>query len=134
MVLALITMDLSNNIMDLSNKTLEFSNNTMDFPNNTMDFPNKTMDLFNMAMDFSNNLTNPMASIKSSPFKNSGGFIPIQNPFETENKNWFKKKKKIKITTTTQVSPKDLWKDSEKTYYSQQQNTVRPSLLDNVSN
>ena len=124
MVLALIPMDLSNNIMDLSNKTLEFSNNTMDFSN-------KTMDLFNIAMDFSNNLTNPMASIKSSPLKNSGGFIPIQNPFKTKNKNLFKKKKKTKIT------PKDPWKESGKTYYSQQQNTVSaksPSLFDNVSN
>ena len=123
MVLALIPMDLSNNIMDLSNKTLEFSNNTMDFSN-------KTMDLFNIAMDFSNNLTNTNP-IKSSPLKNSGGFIPIQNPFKTKNKNLFKKKKKTKIT------PKDPWKESGKTYYSQQQNTVSaksPSLLDNVSN
>ena len=129
MVLALIPMDLSNNIMDLSNKTLEFSNNTMDFSN-------KTMDLFNIAMDFSNNLTNTNP-IKSSPLKNSGGFIPIQNPFKTKNKNLFKKKKKTKITTTTQVPPKDPWKESGKTYYSQQQNTVSaksPSLLDNVSN
>ena len=136
MVLALISMDLSNNIMDLSNKTLDFSNNTKDFSNNIMDFPNKTMDLFNIAMDFSNNLTNQMASIKSSPLKNSGGFIPIQNPFKTKNKNLFKKKKKTKITTTTQVPPKDPWKESGKTYYSQQQNTVSaksPSLLDNVS-
>ena len=128
MVLALIPMDLSNNIMDLSNKTLEFSNNTMDFSN-------KTMDLFNIAMDFSNNLTNTNP-IKSSPLKNSGGFIPIQNPFKTKNKNLFKKKKKTKITTTTQVPPKDPWKESEITYYSQQQNTVSaksPSLLDNVS-
>ena len=131
MVLALIPMDLSNNIMDLSNKTLDFSNNTKDFSNNIMGFPNKTIDLFNIAMDFSNNLTNPMASIKSSPLKNSGGFIPIQNPFETKNKNLFKKKKKTKIT------PKDPWKESGKTYYSQQQNTVSaksPSLFDNVSN
>ena len=128
MVLALIPMDLSNNIMDLSNKTLDFCNNTKDFSNNIMDFPNKTMDLFNIAMDFSNNLTNTNP-IKSSPLKNSGGFIPIQNPFKTKNKNLFKKKKKTKITTTTQVPPKDPWKESGKTYYSQQQNTVSARAL-----
>ena len=141
MVLAHMPMDLSNNIMDFSTKTMDFSNETMDFSNNTMDFSNinmdlsnKNMDLFNITMNFSNtsmDLTNPsvhdpMPLIKSSPLQNqimltSGGFIPIQNPFGTEKK-LFKKKKKFKITT--QAPPKGPWKESGKSYFSQQQYTV----------